>query len=342
MADRQLRWTRIVRILLLVIILYAVPEALQAESWGIILQNDVVAGTDRHYSNSIGFDWSADKLADLSGENFQKWYSEAMVNLVEVFPFLNLQGQRITAGIRISHDIVTPEDTSKKELIRDDMPYAGYLSSTFSLFEWHGNVIEHYRWSMGLVGPNARGEQVQNRFHVLINNDEAKGWDNQLDNQFTVGIGYTRGYCSWKGTTHKNGMQASWLNTISIDLGNFYTGGTFGSAFQFGSNFPEDTFILTNISFGNTRTQLRSNSTPAKWGWSITTGAYISALGYIYYLDDSANHDLKRDILVGHGFVGLNLCYNHFQISFTIQSSRLTINETKQTDSWGTFTLSWI
>src|SRR5262249_28619237 len=45
---------------------------------------------------------------------------------------------------------------------------------------------------IGLIGPAAGGEWVQNNFHRLINDTPAMGWANQLHNEPTLGLIFER------------------------------------------------------------------------------------------------------------------------------------------------------
>jgi len=66
------------------------------------------------------------------------------------------------------------------ELIPNDLPYVGYASAIFSLYQRQDARFEQFRWTLGLLGPIAGEEEIQKAFHRLINNDEPRGWRHQL------------------------------------------------------------------------------------------------------------------------------------------------------------------
>lgn len=326
-------------LLLTAAIILTNPATAPADTWGIVLRNDIVAGTDRHLTNSIGLNWIGDRTDQQEPGSFQEAFGNTLVNLFMLLPFTDLAGRPFSPGISVKQDILTPSNTSESERITDDMPYAGHIASTFSLYGRQDRMIEQYRFMLGLVGPAAAGEEMQKGFHRLIGNDEPRGWDNQLENEMVFCLGYTRGYNTWQ-EDYLTGLQANWTNTAAIDLGNFANSATVGTIFQIGSSLVENTIMLDSLSTGNTAVQLRTDSENPRLGWTLVFGAYISALGYIYYLDRNPEYDLNHDFLVGHGIMGLNITFNRFIVSFSIHSSQLTLNETLITERWGAISLS--
>lgn len=312
-----------------------------ADSWGLVLQNDVVAGTDRHLTSSIGFEWVSDEMKSQADGSFQKQYTGFLTSFFEQIPMVELDQKSLAAGINIYQDIVTPSNISRKELIRDDLPYAGYLHSTFSLTGQHQNLLENFRLSVGMVGPVAYGEETQKAFHKLINNKEPKGWDNQLDNQMTMGIGYSRGY-RMREWSDRNNLKSRWGNMISMDLGNYYTGITLGSIYQFGFNFPDNPILITSTSNNQSQIRFQSDRKSTGFGWTAICGIYASALGYVYYLDASPDHDLEYDRLVGHGSIGIMISYRQLLVSFTFRSMRVSLNEGIQNEAWGVLSINFI
>src|SRR3546814_10706131 len=85
----------------------------------------------------------------------------------------------------------TPEDTAARDLLVDDRPYAGWLYGAISVHAetradapgTEPDTLDTVELQLGMVGPYAFGEEVQNAFHRLIDVAEAQGWDNQLDNE---------------------------------------------------------------------------------------------------------------------------------------------------------------
>ena len=88
--------------------------------------------------------------------------------------------QRVSLGIVQS--IFTPHDTQISPPDPDDRPYAADLIGTFRLITDQDTSRSFVGVDLGVLGPYAQGEEVQNGFHNLIGDTPNKGWDYQLPN----------------------------------------------------------------------------------------------------------------------------------------------------------------
>ena len=87
-------------------------------------------------------------------------------------------------SLSINQDIYTPENTELVEVDTTDRPYAGQLFFTYAKYSnqfWKGKKLIS-KFYIGVQGPAALAEEMQNGVHSLINNLEVKGWHNQLSN----------------------------------------------------------------------------------------------------------------------------------------------------------------
>ncbi|MEO1581804.1 MAG: lipid A-modifier LpxR family protein [Pseudomonadota bacterium] len=57
--------------------------------------------------------------------------------------------------------------------------------------------MDRFSLTLGIVGPSAGGEWVQNEVHSLIDVNEAQGWDNQLDDELGLVLAY-----DWQWRSH--------------------------------------------------------------------------------------------------------------------------------------------
>ena len=78
----------------------------------------------------------------------------------------------------------TPEDLKTSELIEDDLPYAGLLAWQGTQYAWGNEISDQFSTYLGVVGPIAMGEEMQEIVHAATGSDEPRGWHNQLKNEF--------------------------------------------------------------------------------------------------------------------------------------------------------------
>lgn len=127
----------------------------------VLIENDSFAVTDRHYTNGLQISYLSDPLGDQSAASDQ--------------PQLRL-------GWQLGQSLFTPDDTRASTPLPDQRPYAGWLYAGFSLVRSTNSHIDSVTVQIGTTGPDARGEQAQNNLHAIVGSDDARGWDNQIEN----------------------------------------------------------------------------------------------------------------------------------------------------------------
>ena len=84
--------------------------------------------------------------------------------------------------IDLSQSIFTPHDTQISPPNPDDRPYSADLIAGFHLLTDKDTSRSFVGFDVGVLGPYAQGEEVQNGFHNVIGDTPNKGWDYQLPN----------------------------------------------------------------------------------------------------------------------------------------------------------------
>ena len=117
--------------------------------------------------------------------------------------------------------------------------YAAALLLSFGYNARKGDRLRTTQLRLGMVGPSAFGEQVQNRWHDVIGSDRFDGWDHQLrdepvlqlihERRKRLGRRETPGGWGWDLTRHWGGS-----------LGNFATYANVGGEWRFGARLPDD------------------------------------------------------------------------------------------------------
>ncbi|MEO7775450.1 MAG: lipid A deacylase LpxR family protein [Steroidobacteraceae bacterium] len=176
------------------------------------LENDEIAGTDRHYTNGVEFSYLSSPLERNSNWRF---------------------------GVAIGHQLFTPQDTDTTLPQPADQPYAGYLYGGLALVVDHGSQLDTFVVNLGTIGPDAHGEELQNDVHRLIDSDRSNGWANQLDNEITYqGIYEHR----WRGVLQTKGgfLGADLSPHLGASVGNVAGYANAGLTFRFGNDLRDD------------------------------------------------------------------------------------------------------
>lgn len=150
-------------------------------TWSFVWENDYFAQTDRNYTNGL-------RLAYLSAPRPLDGLSSRIARAL----FRADDDAVVRRGFAIGQSIFTPEDTDAETAPPDQHPYAGWLYGEYSSVVEHDSHIDQVSLQLGVVGPSAGGEAVQNKWHRLIGGDPARGWDDQIDDEFGLALSYDR------------------------------------------------------------------------------------------------------------------------------------------------------
>ena len=88
-------------------------------------------------------------------------------------------------GLVFAQRMFTPAVIDATAPDRDDRPFAGYLHGGVFVQREHGDTLDHLQLDLGVVGPSAQGEEVQDAVHELIG-EEDPTWTGQLGDEFAA------------------------------------------------------------------------------------------------------------------------------------------------------------
>ncbi len=141
--------------------------------------------------------------------------------------------------IDLQQVIFTPTDTQLYNPNPNDRPYAGDLSVRFSLIQDTISTRSVAGLAVGIVGPAALGQSVQNGFHEIIGQTPNRGWHYQLHNEPTLDVSGAR---IWRADLldFGNGLGVQALPQISAQAGNTEIYAQAGGIVRFGQGLHSD------------------------------------------------------------------------------------------------------
>jgi hypothetical protein len=247
---------------------------------------------------------------------------------------------RLHASIDLGQNLYTPEDISTTELVVDDRPYAGWLHVDLGLIGQTDEVLRTLQLSLGIVGPAAKGEQVQKWFHQVIGSPEPMGWHNQINNEPTLMLVFEQ---KWR-----NIRPAGFLDLDldlsphgSVALGNVFTYGGVGGTIRLGRKLERD--------FGLPRIQPAPPGSgcfvpSGGFGWYLFGGLDGRLMLQNIFLDGntfSSSHSVEKNLLVGDVVVGAAVSGLGLRLGMTLVQRSLEFEGQNSPDRFGSFTLSF-
>lgn len=275
----------------------------------ITYENDQFGGRDRYYTTGWQVAWRATSpvLTDL---------------LAQASPFVSLwlpAGGLVRWGFGLGQNIYTPEDTRSRFPPLTDRPYAGWLYGSAAISAVTETSLALVELQLGVVGPSALGEQVQNNVHRLLGIDRSAGWATQLKDEPGVNLILNR---QWRLTWPLDGEHATRLRwavvpSVAVSLGNVQTWAATGVIVKFGSKVDAD--------FGPQRLRPAAVGSAffrhdGAWGWYVLAGVEARAIAHDIFLDGNTWRDsrsVNKKYVVGDGILGAVLIMPRARLTYT-------------------------
>lgn len=199
------------------------------------LENDGVlfkpnATSDRWYTSGIRLVFTHEPECAAAVGEWLDW-----------FPLGGTGEARHGFGYAIGHKIFTPRHIQPSVPESNDRPYAGWLYGSFIFDRGNDTVTDRFEIDLGVVGPSAQGEQMQNAIHDIFGADDANGWDDQIGDEFGFDFLYTR---KWKLVLNEpnggGGFGAELIPSAGFVVGNVNRRLDAGALLRVGMNLPDD------------------------------------------------------------------------------------------------------
>jgi hypothetical protein len=235
-------------ILMLATILAAPAGAQEADrawrgTYSLLVENDKFSSwdpakqTDRNFTNGVRLNWMS--------EPGLRW--EPLKALAGWIPVFDASG-KTRAGLALGQNIYTPEDISRRDLVRTDRPYSGWtyvaaaLTSDLADKATPGRGrLDTLELQLGIVGPQSYAEQTQKEWHKLIGARAPLGWNNQLKNEPGVALFYERKWRRQETPVARLGwLEVDATPHVGASVGNVFTYAAAGATFRIGNDLGVD------------------------------------------------------------------------------------------------------
>lgn len=290
------------------------------------VENDVfnrLAQTDRDYTSGLRIGWLSPALTEMApgivaATTVPTFFGEAPATSVI---------RRV--AVSFGQNIYTPADTWITQPIYNDRPYAAWLYGSFALQYTYKRAdektgrdepmrLDTLQLDLGVIGPAAGGDFVQNNWHTLIGVAPTYGWANQLHNEPTIGIAFERRWRTGRSVLIEDPkLEVDFIPRIGAALGNVATYASAGGTARIGKNLRDD--------FGPTRARPALPGSEAfigdgSFGWYLFAGIDGQAVARNIFLDgntDGNSLSVGHRPFVGEAQVGFALLYGGVRFTYT-------------------------
>ena len=280
-----------------------VPPADSALIITLQTENDLVGRTDRNYTAGL-------RLGITLPTNVMP---EAVSSAGRMFMGEGIQ----RFSLDLSQTMFTPKDTAARVPNPRDRPYAGLLTAQFNLVHDTDRTRTILGLGLGVLGPAAQGENMQNGFHDLIRDPASRGWSYQIANMPVVQLVGARIWRMPLLGDSGDGLQIDVLPSVAGAVGTWRNYAQVGTQIRIGQGLKSD-YGTSRISPGLTGADAY---TPTRdYVWYTFAGADGQAVAWDSTLDGSpfvSGPHVNRNPWVGELEAGLAVIWHGVRFSYT-------------------------
>lgn len=313
-------------IVLLFLTVPAFSETLPTTMWTLAVENDVNSiggpGTDHDYTQGMKFSFTT------TISQTPTWATL----------FTEDKSTQTNLGFGLSQKMYTPNGIEYSQLLTDDRPYAGWLALE-SFYHFQNEHRSHLiAVNIGIIGPEAGAENVQNAYHRATNYRLAKGWPHQLDTEPTLEISYQQRLRFFE--TYKV------FDTIAIyggDLGNVLIDGYAGAMARFGINLPND-YGPTRPSLLNGERFITKEDENLLYFYAFAAARVIGVARNIF-LDGNtfkSSHHVKKKSFMIENELGLAANYKKMNFTWRFVTTSPEFEERSEYHNFASISLSYL
>ena len=295
------------KVLALILCIVHVTNAIHAGSFNIALENDVIAGTDQHYTHGTKF----------------LYFTDAPSYFDNVF-----EDKQKEMGIALAQYMYTPSDIGVSELIEDDRPYGGWFYLEALLIARDNTWLDMFGVNLGTTGKESLSEDTQKWIHEMIDSEEPMGWDHQIDSEIGVNLLYQKKY-RWR---------TKWIDVIPSaggSLGNIFTYLDAGCTIRGGYNLPDD--------FGMFKVEPATRVKNGFVCYSFFSAEGRWVLRNIF-LDGNTfedSHSVDKEDLIADLIAGIGIGYGNLELIYSNTFRSREFKGQEHSNRFGTIVLSW-
>lgn len=307
-----------------------------ADTFNISWDNDLLLGLDQGYTNGVRLAYLTSPSEDKKAVSAN--ISRAAGDFFEALPGVDTGSQSQAVSFSLRQLMVTPADLSLKEPSRNDLPYAGYLFLSSSVWSWDPETITGYGAHVGVVGPESGAEASQKWVHSLTGSEKPRGWDYQLGSDVVGGLQATHARKLWRsGRKGELEQELAWVGSAMAS--SFRTQARVGGVWRTGKYLSGN--FIPDFAGASSTVALPSALNNAGWGWSVFLGVGLEYVPYSYLESNAGPYEFEESVLQAQVGIGATWQWQNLQAALIARASNGEEESNKDSFSFGTLSLTW-
>ena len=307
----------------------------EQKTWRFEYDNDFFFDKDDKISSGLSLQWHAAVAESWDG---LRGVPCIFKRIGSAIPTLTKEDLSFRFGMGVGQVIQTPSDLERRDLIEEDVPYAGVLALQLNWYAFSDREYRGFGALAGVVGPPSLAEQAQAVGHKLTDNTNPRGWDNQLSTEPVLNCSYMRKKKFWSG-----GDPAALAYDATIggdaDLGNLLTQVGATLEMRMGHNMPKGFASVSDpISIGTHHVAVLAPSSPNRasvYAFLVLGG---NAYAHNMFLDGNTfqeSHSVEKETLVAKALGGIHYDRGRWGIQCSVYVTTDNVDTSKATAARG-------
>lgn len=301
-------------------------------------ENDLIGdGQDKYYTSGV-------RLTYFNTNTNVPRYLDKAADAVPGFDLNETTSTFFTLG----QNLYTPSDVTTRAPQKNDRPYAAWLYGSIGMATLTEDHLDELELTLGVVGPEALGEQTQKFIHRHITDSNIpKGWSNQIDFEPGVILSWQRRWPQGIGGDWYADIGNKWRiraePNVNVSLGNIYTYAGTGLMLTMGPY--QDTLQDTPPRVKPAMAGTGYFDVPDQdWSWYVFAGLDGRAVARNIFLDgnsfDSNSPSVDKNILVGDAVGGIAFTLHDYRLSYTANYRTKEFKDQSEDTFFGSITLT--
>jgi hypothetical protein len=248
--------------------------------------------------------------------------------------------EKVISAFQLGHMIYTPIKPTLKLAALHDRPFAAYFFAEYGKNKFYKNQdIFTTKIQLGIIGPNSKGEEIQNFIHEMNNFPKAKGWQHQIQEAFALNleIQYTK-YIAKLSTTKLD------VSSHSIArAGTIFTDFSTGIYTRFG--FKKLQKLYNSTAFHSNLNTTKNNSHSESFIFLKPLISYVlydaTLQGSLFNTDSPVTYDVmpfKFSLEIGYRYNWKRFNYGY---TFQYHTKKLKSIRVKNNNNYGSISIGY-
>lgn len=293
------------------------------------VENDSFAKTDRDYSHGMAISAESQDIKNYLQPECLPLLIRLHSKLSKILtPNFWVSSEKTVKShsvvVKLGQSIFTPGDSTARDLILNDRPYAGLIYAGISQHQRYKipqmdlEILDTSEITFGIIGPWSFAKEFQDAVHDLIGDERFQGWGHQLNNEPALQVALDKKIKGYSGDEYTTSdFSYDFINFLGLKLGNIETSANLGIEGRIGWNLPNDFGGFTirpgtesrSPAVRPTNNTASSPTSPPRSGIYLFSILELKLVGYDFSLDGnlfSSSHHVTRQPLVTLSAIGLS------------------------------------